>query len=229
MIDTLLEAVALKRLARAGWRRVGIESPESVAAHTWGVAWLVLLLLPDELDREKALTYAILHDFPEVRTGDVTPHDGLTREAKLQREEQAMTALCEGLPRGADLLAAADAIFFTPLNEPEPRPPVSLRHGNALITVDRGTVRKVDLATLETLGEVAYRPGSDIETLMEFGEWLNRHAYPVKRTKDVLQQAADILIEIEQMDDEDDEDGDNRAPTIFSRDSRTSKHSHSKQ
>ena len=25
-----------------------------------------------------------------------------------------------------------------------------------------------------------------VETLMEFGEWLNRHAYPVKRTKDVL-------------------------------------------
>ncbi len=105
MIDTLLEAVALKRLARAGWGRVGVEQAETVASHTWGVAWLVLNFLPADLCREKALRYAILHDLPEVRTGDVTPHDGVSHQTKHEREERAMVALCEGLPRGAELLA----------------------------------------------------------------------------------------------------------------------------
>ncbi|MFT5458801.1 MAG: putative hydrolase of HD superfamily, partial [Myxococcota bacterium] len=68
MIDALVETMALKALRRAGWVRAGVTSPESVAAHSWGVAWLVLVLLPRELNRERALTYALLHDLPEVRT-----------------------------------------------------------------------------------------------------------------------------------------------------------------
>ena len=47
----LLEALSLKDLARAGWVRAGVQHPESVAAHSWGVAWLVLALCPAELDR----------------------------------------------------------------------------------------------------------------------------------------------------------------------------------
>ena len=46
MIDVLLEALRLKRLKRAGWVRKGVPDPESVAGHSWGVSWLVLVLLP---------------------------------------------------------------------------------------------------------------------------------------------------------------------------------------
>ncbi len=102
-VDTLLETARLKALDRTGWIRRGIGSPESVAAHSWGVAWLVLALLPDELDRERALTYAVLHDLPEVRVGDLTPHDPVSREEKARREREAMRAITEGSPRGQQL------------------------------------------------------------------------------------------------------------------------------
>ena len=98
LADTLLEAVELKRVTRAGWTRKSIPFPEDVAAHSWGVAWLVTVLLPDDLDRARALTYAVLHDLAEVRVGDITPHDGVTREEKQTREADAMQVLTAPLP-----------------------------------------------------------------------------------------------------------------------------------
>lgn len=98
MIDLLLEAARLKALDRTGWVRKGVPSPESVAAHSWGVSWLVLLLLPDDLDRGRALTYAALHDLPEVRVGDLAPSDGVAPEDKARREHTAMADLCRAHP-----------------------------------------------------------------------------------------------------------------------------------
>lgn len=92
-LDLLLEMRHLKRVPRAGWLRVGVTQVESVADHSWGVAWLVLALLPEGLDRERALTYAVLHDVAEVRTGDITPHDGVSAEEKKRRESSAIEAL----------------------------------------------------------------------------------------------------------------------------------------
>jgi putative hydrolase of HD superfamily len=88
----------LKALDRAGWKRAGLSDTESVAAHSWGVAFLTLVLLPETLDRSRALTYAVLHDLAEVRVGDVTPYDNVSATDKAHREETAMTAICESLP-----------------------------------------------------------------------------------------------------------------------------------
>jgi putative hydrolase of HD superfamily len=99
----LLEALELKELERAGWLRVGVVAPESVAAHSWGVAWLALLLCPVELDRERVLTIALVHDLPEVRVGDITPHDGVSEGDKHAIEAAAAAGLLGGAPR---LLAA---------------------------------------------------------------------------------------------------------------------------
>ncbi len=98
MIERLLEALALKRLDRAGWVRRGVPRPESVAAHSWGVSWLVLVLLPPHLNRERALSYAVLHDLAEVRVGDLTPADGIPARQKAEREDQAMAQMMRGLP-----------------------------------------------------------------------------------------------------------------------------------
>lgn len=99
----LLETLALKDLPRAGWLRVGVERPESVAAHSWGVAWLVLALCPPGLDRGRALAIAVVHDLAEVRVGDITPHDGIDRAEKARREAAAFDALVAALPGAADL------------------------------------------------------------------------------------------------------------------------------
>jgi putative hydrolases of HD superfamily len=111
-LEALLEVLALKALPRAGWVRVGVSAPESVAGHTWGVAWLVLALrpaAPADLDLARALTYAVLHDLPEVRTGDLTPHDGVAPADKRAAEQVAMAGLCAGLPGGEALAAAWEA------------------------------------------------------------------------------------------------------------------------
>lgn len=96
--ESLLEAMALKALPRAGWLRVGVQEPESVAAHSWGVAWLVLVLCPPQLDRLRALEIAVLHDLPEVYAGDITPYDNVTRSEKHRIERESLSKLVEFLP-----------------------------------------------------------------------------------------------------------------------------------
>ncbi|MEM6930585.1 MAG: HD domain-containing protein [Myxococcota bacterium] len=118
-VEQLLEAVRLKALDRTGWVRRGIAGPESVAAHSWGVAWLVLALLPEDLDRQRALTYAVLHDLPEVRVGDLTPHDPMPRSEKVRREREAMQGLTGSSPRGRSLAALWDA--YEALDDDEAR------------------------------------------------------------------------------------------------------------
>lgn len=112
----LIEALALKELPRAGWVRAGVQSPESVAAHSWGVAFLVLVLCPEHLDRHKALAIAIVHDLAEARVGDITPHDGVAPQDKQRMEEEAFLALTTGLPtaRAIELRQAFQDYGTTP-------------------------------------------------------------------------------------------------------------------
>lgn len=92
------EALRLKEIVRAGWVRAGIGTPESVADHSWGMALLGLVLCPDDLDRERVLALAIVHDLAEVRVGDITP-DEMPREVKRDRERIAAAALLREHPR----------------------------------------------------------------------------------------------------------------------------------
>ena len=91
--DTLIEVLGLKEISRSGWLREGIESPESVAAHSWGVAFLATQLCPEGLDRERVLEMCIVHDIAEVRVGDITPFDGISVEDKHRMEIEAMAAM----------------------------------------------------------------------------------------------------------------------------------------
>lgn len=91
MIDWV-EIMQLKALARAGWVRVGIENPESVAAHSWGLAMLCLEWAPKStktLNLQRVLQIALIHDVPEIISGDITPHDGITPLQKRHLEQEA--------------------------------------------------------------------------------------------------------------------------------------------
>lgn len=88
--ETLGWAAGLRDVDRAGWKRVGIDRPESVAEHTFGVALACLLLAPPELDRAKLLAMALLHDLAEIDVGDLTPYDGVPRDEKKRLESQAI-------------------------------------------------------------------------------------------------------------------------------------------
>lgn len=91
MRDELKEILGLKNVLRAGWVRAGIKSPESVAAHSWGMSMLALKLAPKELDLTRVLSLCIVHDIPEVRVGDLTPHDDTSTKA--EDELNAMTQM----------------------------------------------------------------------------------------------------------------------------------------
>lgn len=89
-------AYALKALPRTGWLRKDIEHPESVAAHSWGLAMLCLEFAPrikPELDVHRVLQLALVHDTPEAIAGDITPHDGITKAEKQKLETIAASQM----------------------------------------------------------------------------------------------------------------------------------------
>ena len=108
-IDALLDAYELKDERRTGWQLRGVDDPESVAAHAWGVAYLVLALgdrFRDDLpgvDLDRALRLAVVHDVAEAETGDVATRADETVEtpdstAKEAAERAAMESLAGPLP-----------------------------------------------------------------------------------------------------------------------------------
>ncbi|WP_424008989.1 HD domain-containing protein [Haloferax denitrificans] len=89
-LDSLLEWFDLKDELRTGWVLRNIDSPESVAAHTWGTASLCLLYADqEEVDRQKAVTMALIHDLGEARTGDIATRAEEGRQTTPTSEKEA--------------------------------------------------------------------------------------------------------------------------------------------
>ena len=91
--EALIEALGLKDVVRAGWVRAGVKNPESVAAHSWGMAMLATQICPEELDLKRVLQLCILHDIAEVKVGDITPHDNVSTEEKHRLESEAINSM----------------------------------------------------------------------------------------------------------------------------------------
>jgi len=78
-LEFLLAVGRLKRLPRTGWLDRGVPptETESVADHSFRVvliAWLMADEQP-ELDRDRVLKLALVHDLAEAITGDLTPYE----------------------------------------------------------------------------------------------------------------------------------------------------------
>lgn len=89
----------LKKTPRRGWKeKAGIEKPESVADHSYGVA-LMAMVFSDlrNLDTGKVLMMALLHDLAESITGDFIPGE-ISKENKRTVEAQAMSEILSKLP-----------------------------------------------------------------------------------------------------------------------------------
>ncbi|RLB75903.1 MAG: phosphohydrolase, partial [Deltaproteobacteria bacterium] len=92
---------------RTGWVMRGVASAESVADHSFGVAFISLVLseLVDQpLDKAKLLTMALLHDLPESVISDL-PTPAVTHfppEAKQKAEEEILANLLSRLPHCAE-------------------------------------------------------------------------------------------------------------------------------
>lgn len=109
----------LKRLPRMGWLLAGVAPVESVADHSFGVAFLSLLLadvingaweiegLAGPLSVERTLRLALLHDLAESLLTDLPKRSSelIGSTAKHAAEEEAMSTLLALLPEGDDYLA----------------------------------------------------------------------------------------------------------------------------
>jgi putative hydrolase of HD superfamily len=111
LVSLLLKAATLKRIPRTGWAMRGVPHVESVAEHSFGVAWVALALadsLQDPaLDREKVLTMALLHDLAEVDLSDLPASavQLISREVKSRVEAEVLQSLLVPLTGASDLLA----------------------------------------------------------------------------------------------------------------------------
>ncbi len=74
---------------------------ESDSEHAWHVALFIMLLGKDypQLNMEKMLKMALIHDLAEVYAGDFYVLDKKGREGKKEREQKAWETLCAQLPQ----------------------------------------------------------------------------------------------------------------------------------
>jgi putative hydrolase of HD superfamily len=108
VLKTLIELQRLKSLERTGWMLRGIaQGAESVAAHSYGVAVAAMLLADElrergiEVDMERVLRVALLHDWAEARVGDLprTATEYFGAEARKRAERAAFEDIVSGTTR----------------------------------------------------------------------------------------------------------------------------------
>jgi putative hydrolase of HD superfamily len=105
MLSALTELQVLKRLDRTGWTLRGLANgTESVAAHSFGVS-VTAMMLADEVmaagiavDMETVLRMALMHDWAEVRVGDIprTARSYFIGDLRKQAEAAAFADLVSG-------------------------------------------------------------------------------------------------------------------------------------
>lgn len=84
----------LKETKRTGWVLKDIPNPETVADHSYGVFMLTMSLANElDVDSDKLMKMSLIEDIGESIIGDITPHDDVSEEEKIDREEKAVEEL----------------------------------------------------------------------------------------------------------------------------------------
>lgn len=150
MLKTLIELQRLKRLERTGWSLRGQPSgTESVAAHSFGVGVTAMMLADEvnarggEVDCERVLRMALLHDWAETRVGDMprTATEYFGADARKTAETRAFADIVEPL-------SAAASEYKTLYQDYEQRESVEAKLVKAADVIDL----LVQVLALETAG-----------------------------------------------------------------------------
>ncbi len=99
ILDFFKTAANLKKIPRQGWMdKLSIESPESVADHSYSMAMIGMLISDlQNYNSEKILKMILLHDLAESKIGDYTPKQ-LSKEKKDKLENNAFHEIIKNLP-----------------------------------------------------------------------------------------------------------------------------------
>ena len=101
--DFLFEVGMLKRTPRTGWQFLAGAEGESVADHSFRVAMIAFVLARmdgEEVDADRVLRLALVHDLPEARTGDL---NYMNQKYVHADEEKAGADMARGLPFADEL------------------------------------------------------------------------------------------------------------------------------
>jgi putative hydrolase of HD superfamily len=167
MLSTLIELQRLKRLDRTGWTLRGLPNgTESVAAHSFGVGVTAMLLADKfvasgiDVDVEKVLRIALLHDWAEVRVGDMPRTATLYfgSEARKQAETAAFSDIVADVDKG---------LYATLYGEYERRNTLEARLVKAADVIDLLiqvlALERAGARGLDEFWEVAERPEFNLE------------------------------------------------------------------
>jgi putative hydrolase of HD superfamily len=137
MLPILIELQRLKRLDRTGWTLRGLANgTESVAAHSFGVAVTAMTLADEllaqgvEVNTERLLRMALLHDWSETRVGDMPKTGTLYFGGEVRK--RAETAAFSDVVSGA----AADSLYRELYDEYEQRSSLEARLVKAADVID---------------------------------------------------------------------------------------------
>jgi len=108
-LEVLYQIFKLKNLYRQGWLKRDIPEieSESVADHSFGTAmtaWILAKQLKLELDMEKLLKMALVHEIGEIYAGDITPVDGISLDQKYELELQSAKKVFSTYPEGQEFI-----------------------------------------------------------------------------------------------------------------------------
>ena len=99
ILDFFKNSVNLKNIPRQGWvDKLSIINPESVSDHSYSMA-IMCMIISDlkNLNSEKILKMALLHDLAESLIGDLTPEQ-IDKESKEKLENNAFRKIIKNLP-----------------------------------------------------------------------------------------------------------------------------------
>ena len=171
MLSTLIELQRLKRLDRTGWILRGLPNgTESVASHSFGVS-VTAMLLADKLiaqgivvNVEKVLRIALLHDWAEVRVGDMPRTATLYfgSEARKQAETAAFSDIVSELD---------DGVYASLYNDYERRESLEARLVKAADVLDLLVqvlaLERAGARGLDEFWEVAEKPEFNLDGVAE--------------------------------------------------------------
>jgi len=138
MLPVLIELQRLKRLERTGWTLRGMPNgTESVAAHSFGVSVTAMMLADKiknrglDLDIERVLKMALLHDWAETRVGDM-PRTATSYFGADVRKKAETTAFADIV----DCLGAAESEYKNLYQDYEQRDSLEARLVKAADIID---------------------------------------------------------------------------------------------
>jgi len=138
MLQTLIELQRLKNLDRTGWMLRGLApGTESVAAHSFGVGVTAMMLADSvaargvQIDSERVLRMALLHDWAEARIGDM-PRTA-TQYFGAENRKRAETAAFDDI---VEHLAAGDTLYRELFKDYEQRTSLEARLVKAADVID---------------------------------------------------------------------------------------------